>query len=236
MNFNESILEVILLLVGGLVLFLYAVTSLSTVIRSVLGERAKEWLLRFTPNVLASILTGIAVTIILDSSSAVIIITIVFVNSQLLSLRQSLGIVLGANIGTTFSSQIIAMDVGKFSPILLLLGFITMVASKSAYFSNVGKVLVYFGILFFGLFTMENAVEPLKESPHLERWLQKTNEPIAGALIGGIATLIIQSSSATVEWPLFWPKKGFFRWLAESRSCSARNLELAVILCSLLWE
>lgn len=115
-------IEVILALVGGLVLFSYGVNSLSGHIQSVLGENVKNIILKFTSNTFYSIITGVVVTAVLDSSSAVIIITIVFVNANLLGLRQAMGVVLGANIGTTISSQIIALDFGKFSPIFLLSG------------------------------------------------------------------------------------------------------------------
>ncbi len=96
-------LEIILSIIGGLVLFLFAVNSLSETIKKALGDNTKKWILRFTSNTFSAILTGVVATTLLDSSSAVIIITIVLVNSQLLSFRQSMGIVLGANIGTTIS-------------------------------------------------------------------------------------------------------------------------------------
>ena len=153
--------EIILSILAGLVLFLFAVNSLSDTIRLIVGEKANKWIVKFTSNTLSSILVGIVVTTLLDSSSAVIIITIVFVNSKILTFRQAMGIVLGANIGTTISSQIIAMDIGKYSPILLVIGFMLLLIAKTERMSNTGKVILYFGVLFFGLFTMENAVEPL---------------------------------------------------------------------------
>lgn len=143
-------------------LFLFAVNSLSETIKKAVGESANKWILKFTSNTISSILIGIIVTTLLNSSSAVIIITIVFVNSKILTFRQAMGIVLGANIGTTISSQIIAMDIGKYSPVLLLMGFILLLVSKSDRINNTGKIILYFGVLFFGLFAMENAVEPLK--------------------------------------------------------------------------
>jgi phosphate:Na+ symporter len=145
----------------------------------------------------------------LDSSSAVIIITIVLVNSQILTFKQAMGIVLGANIGTTISSQIIAMDIGKYSPILLLVGFLLLFISKSNRLSNAGRVILYFGVLFFGLFTMENAVEPLKDEAFFAEWMKKTENPIVGSVIGAIVTLVIQSSSATVGMAIILAKKGF---------------------------
>jgi phosphate:Na+ symporter len=141
---------------------------------------------------------GIVTTTVLDSSSAVIILTIVLVNAGTLSFRQAIGIVMGANIGTTISSQIIAMDVGKYSPIALIIGLALLIISHNPKIARTGKILLYFGMLFFGLFTMENAVEPLKENPQFAEWMIGLENPLYGALIGGLVTVIIQSSSATV--------------------------------------
>ncbi len=200
--------EVILILIAGLVLFLYAVSNLSETIQKVLGDKAKKWILKFTSNTFYAVITGTVITALLDSSSAVIIITIVFVNSGFLTFRQAMGIVLGANIGTTVSSQIIAMDIGKYSPILLLIGFVMLIMSKSGKINNTGKVLLYFGVLFFGLFTMEKAVEPLRSTSTFTNVLQYTETPLRGTIIGAIATLIIQSSSATVGMAIILAKKG----------------------------
>ena len=201
-------IEIILSILGGLVLFLFAVHSLSDTIQKAIGENAKKWILKCTSNTFSGLLTGTVITILLDSSSAVIIITIILVNSKMLTFRQAMGIVLGANIGTTMSSQIIAMDVGKYSPILLLIGFILVLVSKSDKINNTGRVILYFGVLFFGLFTMENAVEPLRNESYFVEWLKKTENPVVGSLIGAGVTLIIQSSSATVGMAIILAKKG----------------------------
>ena len=200
--------EIILSIVGGLVLFLFAVNSLSETIKMVVGGSANKWIMQFTRNTFSSILVGLVVTALLDSSSAVIIITIVFLNSKILTFRQAMGIVLGANIGTTISSQIIAMDIGKYSPLLLIIGFTLLFISKSERVNNTGKIILYFGVLFFGLFTMENAVEPLRDESYFIEWLKKTEHPLTGALIGALITLIIQSSSATVGMAIILSKKG----------------------------
>lgn len=200
--------EVFLTIVAGLVLFLFAVNNLSEILQKIIGKNAKKYIEKFTSSTFKSILVGTLVTILLDSSSAVIIITIVLVNSKILTFRQAMGIVLGANIGTTFSSQIIAMDIGKYSPIFLLIGFGLLLFSKSVKICNAGKVILYFGILFFGLFTMENAVEPLRQDTLFLNWIKKTEDPITGTLIGAIVTVIIQSSSATVGIALILAKKG----------------------------
>lgn len=200
--------EILLSITAGLVLFLFAVTNLSETLKSALGENANVWIKKYTSNSFSSLLVGIVITTLLDSSSAVIIITIVLVNSQILTFRQAMGIVLGANIGTTVSSQIIAMDVGKYSPIFLLVGFILFFVARTEKVSNIGKVILYFGVLFFGLFTMENAVEPLKDEAFFTEWMRKTENPLLGAIIGAVVTLVIQSSSATVGMAIILSKKG----------------------------
>lgn len=201
--------EIVLSIIAGLVLFLFAVSSLSDTLASAMGGGASKWIQRFTSTILSSLIVGIVATTILDSSSAVIIITIVMVNSKVLTFRQAMGIVLGANIGTTVSSQIIAMDIGKYSPVFLLIGFVLLVIAKSEKLSNMGRVILYFGVLFFGLFTMENAVEPLKDEAFFSEWMKKTESPVIGAFIGAMVTLVIQSSSATVGMAIILAKKGF---------------------------
>jgi phosphate:Na+ symporter len=200
--------DIILSIIAGLVLFLFAVTNLSDTLKAALGDNANIWIKKYTSNSFSSLLVGIVITTLLDSSSAVIIITIVLVNSKILSFRQAMGIVLGANIGTTVSSQIIAMDVGKYSPIFLLIGFVLLFIAKTKRLSSIGKAILYFGVLFFGLYTMENAVEPLKDEAFFNEWMKKTENPLLGAIIGAIVTLIIQSSSATVGMAIILSKKG----------------------------
>jgi len=176
--------EIVLSVIAGLVLFLFAVNSLSETIKNALGSNASKSIQRFTSNTFSSLIVGIVATTLLDSSSAVIIITIVLVNSNLLTFKQAMGIVLGANIGTTVSSQIIAMDIGKYSPLFLLIGFVLLFIAKSEKISNIGKSILYFGVLFFGLYTMENAVEPLKDEAFFAEWMKKTESPVLGAIIG----------------------------------------------------
>jgi phosphate:Na+ symporter len=202
-------LNIILEVCAGLVLFLYAISSLSKTLIHAIGDKANHWIQKFTSNTLSSILVGAVITTLLDSSSAVIIITIILVNAKLLSFRQAMGIVLGANIGTTVSSQIISLNIGKYSPILLVVGFLLILFSKKKQFQNIGKVILYFGLLFFGLYTIENAVEPLKNEVFFADLMKKVENPIAGSIVGAIVTLFIQSSSGTVGMAIILTKKGF---------------------------
>ena len=204
-------LEVIVPLMGGLALFLYAVMQLSDVLRNSFGDRTRDVLLRYTRNIYIAIVTGTLVTFILDSSSAVIILTIVLVSSGLMTFRQSVGVVMGANIGTTLSSQIIALDVAQFSVIPMSLGIAIHMLSKTQRWIRIGDICTFFGMLFFGLYVMEEAVIPLKESDQFLVWMEQIEQPLVGALAGGLVTLIIQSSSATVGMAITLAKQGLLQ-------------------------
>ncbi|MBC7903316.1 MAG: Na/Pi cotransporter family protein [Gemmatimonadaceae bacterium] len=188
----------ILLIATGLLLFLYALNNLSQGLKEISGDKLKVFLDRFTNNVFKGILSGILVTVLLDSSSVVIIMTIALVNSKALTFRQAMGIVMGANIGTTFSSQIFALNVGEYAAFPIAVGFALMFLFKKPFYVNLGKVIFSFGLIFFGLFTMEEAVEPLKESTYFVSWLKSLDNPWKGMITGTIVTIIVQSSSATV--------------------------------------
>ncbi|RYE12688.1 MAG: Na/Pi cotransporter family protein [Sphingobacteriales bacterium] len=201
-------MEIILSILGGLGLFLFAVSRLGETMHSLMGERSKRLIGKFVRNTFTAVLTGLIVTILLDSSSAVIILTIVLVNANVLTFRQAMGIVIGANIGTTFSSQLIALDVGKFSPIPIIVGLFLAFFTKNENLSHGAKALLYFGILFFGLFTMERAVEPLKDNAYFGSIMSQLDNRFAGAAAGAFVTLVIQSSSATVGIVITFAKKG----------------------------
>ncbi len=191
-------MEIALGLIGGIVLFLYAISKLSEHIREWADDKMKDFIAKFTRNIFTAILTGIVVTVLLKSSSAAIIITIILVGAGVVTFRQSLGIVMGANIGTTISSQIMALDVAEYAAIPLLLGFILLMIAKQVVLLRVATIVFYFGMIFFGLLTMENAVEPLKTHQSFKDLIASFENPIQGALAGAGIAAIIQSSSATV--------------------------------------
>ena len=200
-------MEIILSVLGGLGLFLFAISNLSDTLKDVLGEKSKQWISKLTASLFTAIITGTIITVILDSSSAVIIMTIILVKTGTLTFRQSLGIVMGANIGTTFSSQIIALDIGQYSPIPIVVGLILSFIARSEKLSKTGKSILYFGILFFGLYTMERAVEPLRDDKRFVQWMTMLETPLRGVGVGAIVTIIIQSSSATVGMIITLAKK-----------------------------
>lgn len=191
-------LQIGLTVLAGLVLFLFALNYLSDGLKALSGERLQAHLSRFTRNVFTGILAGIVVTTLLDSSSAVIIMTIALVNARALTFRQAMGVVLGANVGTTFSSQLIAFDIGRWAGLPMLVGFLLIVATQREHLRQWGQVILGFGLLFLGLFLMEEAVEPLKKLPHVAEWMKGLENPLRGALVGAGATVLLQSSSATV--------------------------------------
>ncbi|MDQ4141333.1 MAG: Na/Pi symporter [Bacteroidota bacterium] len=190
--------SIILSLLGGLTLFLYALNYLADSLKTVAGERMQHYLNKFTGNLFSGIASGTVITTLLDSSSAVIIMTIALVKSRALTFRQAMGIVMGANIGTTISSQIIALDVGKYSSVLMAIGFLMLMLTKKRLVKNIGRVLLGFGLIFFGLYVIEESVAPLRQDSRFADWMLALESPLNGVGIGALVTLIIQSSSATV--------------------------------------
>lgn len=198
----------LLLIITGLILFLYALNNLSEGLKHIAGDRLKGFLDRFTSNVFKGILSGVIVTVLLDSSSVVIIMTIALVNSRAMSFKQAMGVIMGANIGTTISSQIFALNVGEYAAIPILAGFIMMFFVHNPFYKQLGRVLFSFGLIFFGLFTMEEAVAPLKESNYFVSWLQTLETTWKGMFTGALVTVVIQSSSATVGMVIALAAKG----------------------------
>ncbi len=193
-----SVIKIALGLIAGLVLFLYGVTRLSEALKAVAGEGMKRVLAKFTTNRFAGVATGTAATTILDSSSVTIIMVIAIVNAGLLGFTQSLGVIMGSNIGTTISSQIYAFDVDEYAPVLLLIGFLLYMLTKSERWQQVGLIVLGIGLVFFGLHQMGAAVEPLKDHESFAGWMKGMERPVYGALLGAAVTVLIQSSSATL--------------------------------------
>lgn len=183
---------------AGLVLFLYGVTNMSDGLKSIASEKMKSLLSKSTSTIFAGIVTGTIATTLLDSSSVVIIMVISMVNAEILTSRQSFGIILGSNIGTTIGSQIIAFNIGEYSTVLLLLGFILFLVGKSEKIKHIGKSILGIGLIFFGLHYMSMSIEPLKEMSAFSDLMLHIENPYKGALTGALTTVAIQSSSATI--------------------------------------
>jgi len=190
--------KTLFVILAGLVLFLYALNKLSDHLKELSGDKMKKVLDKFTSNLFTGIITGIIVTILLDSSSAVIIMAIALVNARAMTFRQAMGVVMGANIGTTVSSQIFALNIGEYAALPVTAGFLLMLLHKRKIYRDVGAVIFSFGLIFFGLFTMEEAVAPLKNSNYFVSWMHSLDTTWKGVSTGAFVTLVIQSSSATV--------------------------------------
>lgn len=193
MHWTTITLEVL----GGLVLFLFGVLQLARGIEPLASTRARDLLGRFTTNRFAGLATGAVATTILDSSSVTIILVIALVNGGLLTFQQSLGVIMGSNIGTTVSSQIFASDVEAYAPLVLFAGFLLFVTARdSDRRRQIGLAVLGLGLIFFGLHYVGEAVAPLRDSPKFMRWMTGLERPIFGVAVGAGATIVIQSSSA----------------------------------------
>ena len=203
------------IIIAGLVLFLFALNKLSDHLKEVSGDKMKKVLDRFTSNLFTGILTGLIVTILLDSSSAVIIMAIALVNVHAMTFRQAMGVVMGANIGTTMSSQIFALNIGEYAALPVAAGFLLMVMHKRKVYRDIGGIIFSFGLIFFGLFTMEEAVEPLRNSDYFVSWMHSLDTTWKGVSTGAFVTLVIQSSSATVGMVIGLASKGLISFGAS---------------------
>ena len=184
--------------VAGLALFLYGVGRLAHGMRAVAGDRMRELLARATRNRFAAVGSGAAATAVLDSSSVTIILVIALVDAGVLPAAGALGVILGANIGTTLSSQIIALDAARYAPVVRVVGLLLAGLGRGARWREAGTAVFGLGLVFFGLAQVEAAVEPLRESARFAGWMARLASPLAGAAAGAGTTLVIQSSSATL--------------------------------------
>ena len=181
---------------GGIALFLVAIRHISETINHLVGERSKRWIGKFTKNLFTAIVTGTFTTILLNSSSTVIIISILLVTAGQLTFRQSIGIVLGANLGTAISNQLLNINTGLVPPIALVVGLILWGLFKTQKQGHWGKLLFLLGLLFNGLTLMEIGVRPLQDSQEIKQTLQHLDDPLQGAGLGALCTLMLQSSTA----------------------------------------
>ncbi|MGL5873228.1 MAG: Na/Pi cotransporter family protein [Xenococcaceae cyanobacterium] len=184
---------------AGLVLFIYGVTRLAEGLEDVGEERIKNILSKFTTNRYAGVATGIVATTLLESSSVTIILVIAMVSASILTFVQSLGVVLGSNIGTAVGAQIISLNIELYVPILMFVGMLVFFLGKTARIKSLGIILLGFGLMFYGLEAIDSAMEPFREYEPFLNWMERLGRnPFLGALVGAIFTVIIQSSSATV--------------------------------------
>lgn len=201
----------ILTLLGGLALFLYGMQVMGDGLAKVSGGKLEKILENLTSSKWKAVLLGIAVTAVIQSSSATTVMVVGFVNSGIMKLTQAVGIIMGANIGTTVTAWILSLagiessnffisllKPSSFAPILALIGIVLLMFTKSSRKKDIGVILVGFAVLMFGMETMSGAVKPLADVPEFTNLLLAFSNPVAGVLAGTILTAIIQSSSASV--------------------------------------
>ena len=200
-----------LTLVGGLALFLYGMNVMGAGLEKLSGGKLERILEQLTSNPIKAVLLGAGVTAVIQSSSATTVMVVGFVNSGIMKLSQAIGIIMGANIGTTITSWLLSLTgiessniflqmlkPTSFSPILAIIGLIFTMSAKSDKKKVLGEILLGFSVLMFGMETMSGAVEPLAEVPEFTSILTKFDNPVLGVIAGAVLTAVIQSSSASI--------------------------------------
>lgn len=190
--------EIILGLMGGLGLFLYGMEMMSKGLEKVAGAKMRSILAACTRNQFIGLLVGTAVTAVIQSSSATTVLVVSFVNAKLMTLTEAVGIILGANIGTTITGQLVALNLTEVAPIFVMIGVCMIMFSKNPTINKSAEVVLGFGILFVGMDMMSGAMEGLKAMPEVVNLLASMQNPLIGILVGFVVTAILQSSSATI--------------------------------------
>ena len=188
----------LLMLLGGLGLFLYGMQMMGSGLEAAAGNRMKRILERLTSNPILGVLVGAVITAVVQSSSATTVMVVGFVNSGMMTLRQAVWVIMGANIGTTITGQLIALDVGAIAPLFAFIGVVLVVFIKKQSVRYYGQIIAGLGILFIGMDMMSSSMAPLRESEAFVNLLTQFSNPVLGILAGAIFTAIIQSSSASV--------------------------------------
>lgn len=185
-------------LLGGLALFLYGMQMMSNGLEAAAGDRMKEILEKLTSNRILGVLVGAGITAVIQSSSATTVMVVGFVNAGMMNLQQAVWIIMGANIGTTITGQLIALDIGAIAPLIAFIGVAMVVFLKKPMVHHVGTIFAGLGVLFIGMEMMSTAMLPLREEPAFIELMTSFSNPLLGILAGALFTAIIQSSSASV--------------------------------------
>lgn len=204
-------METLLEMAGGLGLFLFGMRLMSEGIEKAAGAKLRGILEMCTKNRVVGMIVGVIFTAIIQSSSACTVLVVTFVNSGLMTLYQAAGIIFGANIGTTVTSQLVSFNLSQYAPLFLLLGVILIMFCKNNTIQKWAEVLAGFGVLFLGLESMKNAMSALKDSATVTDVLGGLNAPLMAILVGTVLTAIIQSSSVTVSIILLMASQGLLR-------------------------
>ena len=191
-------LSLILGLLGGLALFLYGMQMMSDGLEKAAGDRLKSILEKLTSNRFLGVLVGAVITAIIQSSSATTVMVIGFVNARLMNLRQAVWIIMGANIGTTITGQLVALNISEIAPLFAFAGVVMIVFLKNPKLHSLGSIVSGLGILFIGMDMMSTSMEPLRESALFISMITQFANPVIGILVGALFTALIQSSSASL--------------------------------------
>lgn len=202
---------IIVSVLGGLAFFLYGMSLLGSGLEKASGGRLERTLEKMSNNIFKAVLFGALVTAAVQSSSATTVIVVGLVNANIIKLKQAIGVIMGANIGTTITAHILSlMDIQSdnfimnllkptsWAPLVSIIGIILYMAGKKASQKDLGQILLGFGILFFGMFQMSDAVAPLEQVPGFIALFKNFSNPILGVLAGAVVTAIIQSSAASI--------------------------------------
>lgn len=188
----------VMMLLGGLGLFLYGMKLMGDGLEMAAGSRLKKIVEKLTRNKYMGALVGMIVTMIIQSSSSTTVMVVGFVNAGLMTLAQATGVIMGANIGTTVTGLLIAIKLNDLAPIAIFIGVVMIMFIKKTSYKHVGQIIAGFGILFMGMTNMGDALAPLSESQFFKDLMSTFSNPLLGVLIGLVFTAIIQSSSASV--------------------------------------
>ena len=188
----------ILSLLGGLALFLYGMQMMSTGLEAAAGNKMKSILEKLTSNRIKGVVVGAIITAVIQSSSATTVMVVGFVNSGLMTLKQAVWIIMGANIGTTITGQLIALDIGAIAPLFAIIGVGAIMFVKNEKVHHISSIIAGLGILFMGMDMMGAAMEPLQNSEAFINLMTQFSNPFLGILVGAVFTAVIQSSSASV--------------------------------------
>ena len=183
---------------GGVGLFLYGMTVMSAGLRNAAGDKLRVILEKVAGNRILAILIGVLVTVLIQSSSATDMMVIGFVDSALMTLSQAVGVIMGANIGTTVTAQITAFDLVSFAPFILFVGVVLAVFVKKTFVQHIGRIILGFGMLFVGIGILKAAIAPLAKSEEFVNALGLLSNPAAGILFGFLFTALLQSSSSSI--------------------------------------
>jgi phosphate:Na+ symporter len=191
--------EILFNFLGGLGLFLYSIKTMGEGLQQAAGDRLRYYIDKYTSNPFLGVLVGIVVTALIQSSTGVTVITVGLVSAGLLTLRQAIGIIMGANIGTTVTSFIIGFKLGTYALPIMFLGTVLLFFTKNRMANNIGRILFGVGGIFYALNLISAGMSPLKELPEFSQYMITLGKnPILGVLAGAIITVLIQASSATI--------------------------------------